>query len=66
MDQMAVYYKSMTTTIVAVAGSKTVPLRDSGINAKQCTAVLAVPADGTKLPPFIILKGTNLSVCSTV
>jgi hypothetical protein len=58
MDQTAVYFemKSSTTT-VHPAGARTVSIRDSASNSKRATVVLAVAADGTKLPPFVVFKG---------
>lgn len=32
-------------------------MRDSASNARRCTIVVTVAADGTKLPPFFIFKG---------
>jgi hypothetical protein len=36
-------------------------VRESGSNSKCATICLAVAADGTKLPPFVVFKGTFAS-----
>jgi len=58
MDQMAVYYESKSKTMISVISAGSVPACDSGSNSKRCTVILAVAADGTKLPPFVVFKGT--------
>jgi hypothetical protein len=60
MDQTAVYFEMKTTTTVHEVGAKTVSVRKSGSNSKRATIVLAVAADGTKLPPFVVFKGKYL------
>lgn len=57
MDQTAVYFEMKSSTTVNKKGERTVSVRDSASNSKRATVVLAVAADGTKLPPFIVFKG---------
>jgi hypothetical protein len=57
MDQTAIYFEAKTSFVVAKKGSKNVPCRASGSDAKRCTVVVTIAADGTKLPPFFIFKG---------
>jgi len=57
MDQTAVYFEAKYKMMFNVKGANSVAARDSGSNTKRCTVVLAVAADGTKLPPFVIFKG---------
>ena len=57
MDQTAVWFEMKSSTTVDLTGARTVSIRDSGSNTKRCTVCLAVAADGTKLPPFVIFKG---------
>jgi DDE superfamily endonuclease/Tc5 transposase DNA-binding domain len=57
MDQTAVYFESKSKCIVAKKGARSVCARDSGSDAKRCTIVVTVAADGTKLPPFFVFKG---------
>jgi len=52
------FYECKSLTAVSEIGFNSVPGRDSGSNSKQCTVVLAVAADGMKLPPFVVFKGT--------
>jgi transposase-like protein len=57
MDQTAVYFDMKSTTTVHEKGARTVSVRESGSNSKRATIVLAVAANGTKLPPFVVFKG---------
>jgi hypothetical protein len=57
MDQTAVWFEMKSSTTVDTVGARTVSVRDSGSGTKRCTVCLAVAADGTKLPPFVIFKG---------
>jgi hypothetical protein len=57
MDQTAVYFEMKSNTTVHEVGARTVSVRESGSNSKRATIVLAVAADGTKLPPFVVFKG---------
>jgi hypothetical protein len=61
MDQTAVYFEMKSSTTVHQKGEKTVSVQDSGSNSKRATVVLAVAADGTKLPPFVVFNGTFYS-----
>jgi len=62
MDQTSAHYELKSSTTVSEVGLASVPARDSGSNSKWCTVVLAVAADGSKLPPFVIFKGTILQL----
>lgn len=62
MDQTAVYFEMKSTTTVHEKGARTVSVRESGSNSKRATIVLAVAADGTKLPPFVVFKGMYQSL----
>jgi hypothetical protein len=57
MDQTAVYFESKSKCIVAQKGARSVCAQDSGSDAKGCTIVVTVVADGTKLTPFFAFKG---------
>jgi hypothetical protein len=57
MDQTAVYFEMKSSTTVHEKGARTVSVRESGSNSKRATICLAVAADGTKLPPFVVFKG---------
>lgn len=41
-----------------MVGEKSIHVRCSGSNNKTVTVLLCIMADGTKLPPFIVFKGT--------
>jgi hypothetical protein len=71
MDQTAVYFEMKSSTTVNEVGARTVSIRDSASNSKRVTIVLAVAADGTKLPPFVVFKGKShsfwgLNMCLTL
>jgi hypothetical protein len=55
MDETPVYFEPVSNTTIHNKGENTVSIRCSG-QSTRCTAVLAVAADGTKLPPMIIFK----------
>jgi hypothetical protein len=55
MDETPVYFEPDRATTVNKKGAKTASIRSSG-QSTRCTAVLAVAADGTKLPPMVIFK----------
>jgi hypothetical protein len=57
MDQTSMYFELKSKTVVAKKGARTVAVRDSGSNAKRCSIVVTIAADGTKLPPYFIFKG---------
>jgi hypothetical protein len=57
MDQTAIYFEMKSSTTVHKKGERTVLVRDSASNLKRATVVLAVVADGLKLPPFVVFKG---------
>jgi hypothetical protein len=56
MDQTAVYFEMKGNTTVHAKGEKTISVRDSGAS-KRATVCVAVAADGTRLPPFVVFKG---------
>lgn len=55
MDETPVYFEPHGRTTIHSRGDRTVSVRTSG-GSVRCTAVLAVAADGTKLPPMVIFK----------
>jgi DDE superfamily endonuclease len=57
MDQTAVYFESKSSVVVAPKGKRSVPMRDSGSDAKRATIVVTICAAGDKLEPFFIFKG---------
>jgi hypothetical protein len=58
MDQTAVNFEMKSNTTVDTVSARTVSVHNSASNTKRATVVLAVAADGTKLPPFVVFKGT--------
>lgn len=59
-DQTPVYFEMPYDTTVNEAGAKTVQVRTAGAEKQRCTVMLAVLADGKKLPPYIIFKRKTL------
>ena len=45
---------------IAVKGSKSVPILTTGHEKQRITVFLAAMADGTKLAPFVVLKGKRM------
>ena len=57
MDETAVYFDTHHNYTISEKGAKTVSVpRGSSVN-KRCIVCIAVAADGTKLPLFVIFKG---------
>ena len=58
MDDALLTFDVPSNKIVDVKGAKTIMLKTSGKDKKRYTVVLACCADGTNLPPLLILKKT--------
>lgn len=59
-DQTPVYLEMPLDRTVSVKGSKSVTIRTGGNEKQRCTVMLCILADGTKLPPYIVLKRKTL------
>jgi hypothetical protein len=55
-DETPVYFYMPGATTVHPRGQKTVTIRTSGNEKLRVSVMLTALADGTKLPPFVILK----------
>ena len=55
-NQTLVYFEMPLDTTVNKKGNKWVTLRTGGNKKLRYTVMLCIMADGTKLPPYIILK----------
>lgn len=55
-DETPVFFDMPSNTTVNIKGAKTISLRTTGAEKQRVTVMLCVLADGTKLPPFVILK----------
>lgn len=55
-DQTPVCFDMPRNTSIAKKGSSTVTVRTTGNERLRCTVMLAVTADGNKLPPYVIFK----------
>ncbi|GMF31973.1 unnamed protein product [Phytophthora fragariaefolia] len=57
MDETAVYFEAASNQTVDITGSRHVVVRSTGFSSMRITAVLAVSATSSKLPPLLIWKG---------
>ena len=62
MDETAVYLEDPRRTTIDSVGSKHVLLNTTGFASMRITVVLAVKADGSKVPPLVILKGKETAI----
>ena len=60
MDETPVYLDMPGTKTIDNIGEKTIALKTTGHEKQRVTVMLAGLADGTKLPPVVILKGVRL------
>jgi len=60
LDETPVFFDMAGAMTIDYRGAKTVHIRTTGNDKNRFTCVLAVLADGTKLPPMIIFKGKRL------
>ncbi|POM57604.1 Hypothetical protein PHPALM_37860 [Phytophthora palmivora] len=59
MDETAVYFEDAREQTVDIRGSRHVVVKSTGFASMRVTAVLAVAANGVKLPPLVIWKYKN-------
>ncbi|KAH8034404.1 hypothetical protein HPB51_023652 [Rhipicephalus microplus] len=59
-DQTPLNFDVPPSTTVEEKGVRSVHIRTTGAEKQKCTVMLAVTADGRKLPPFIIFKRKTL------
>ena len=57
IDETNIYFDLAGGSTLAGRGSRTVSVRTTG-SAARCTVLLGVTMVGTKLPPYIIFKGS--------
>jgi transposase-like protein len=58
MDQTGVFFSNPRLRTLAHRGSNQVPIMGEKLSVRA-TAVLTIAMDGTKLPPYIVFKGTR-------
>ena len=58
MDETAIYFDNHHNYAINEKGAKIVPVRHGSSANKRCTVCVTVTADGTRLPLFIIFKGS--------
>ena len=59
MDQTSIVFGDVGSTTIELRGARSVQV-NSGLSPKdRVTAALAIVSDGTKLPPFVIFRGTE-------
>lgn len=55
-DQTPVYFDMPSNVTVNCKGEKSVHIKTTGNEKQRCTVMLAVLADGRKLPPYVVFK----------
>jgi hypothetical protein len=55
-DQTPVFFHMPESTTVNSAGKEMVQIRTMGAEKQHCTVMLAITADGQKLPPYMVFK----------
>jgi hypothetical protein len=53
-DQTPTWFNMLELTTVECVGERSVQVRTTSVDRKRCTVMLAVTADGHKLPSFVI------------
>ena len=61
MDETAIWADMPGNSTIDVRGSKSVPIITTGHEKQRITVCLAAMVDGTKLPPFVVLKGKRMA-----
>ena len=59
MDETTMPFELPSNRTLEFSGSRTVPIKSCGAEKPSFTVVLAVAADGTKVPPKVIFKGVR-------
>uniref|UniRef100_A0A147BLR1 Putative pogo transposable element n=1 Tax=Ixodes ricinus TaxID=34613 RepID=A0A147BLR1_IXORI len=59
-DQTPLNFDMPSNTTLEQKGARTVHVRTTGAEKQRCTVMLAVTADGRKLPPYVIFKRKTL------
>jgi len=59
MDETPMRFELPATRTLEFTGNRTVPILSCGGDKQSFTVVLAVKADGEKLPPKVIFKGVR-------
>jgi hypothetical protein len=55
-DQAPVWFDMTESTTIEHVGARSVQIRITGADKQGCTMMLAITADGQKLPPFVIFR----------
>jgi len=61
VDETSLAYDMPARRTLEKKGVKNVPIRSFGKEKNTVTAILAICANGDKLPPFVVLRGTHKS-----
>nr|XP_054928945.1 uncharacterized protein LOC129385819 [Dermacentor andersoni] len=59
-DQTPINFDMPRNSTVDMKGAKSVQVKTTGAEKQRCTVMLAVTADGRKLPPFVVFKRKTL------
>ena len=56
MDETPIFFDMVGALTLDCRGAQSIPIRTTGNEKNRLTCVLGILADGTKLPPMVILK----------
>lgn len=59
-DETPLYFEMPRNTTVNKVGERSVLVKTTGAEKMRCTVMLAITADGRKLPPYVIFKRKTL------
>ncbi len=59
MDEVPVYFDMAPKKVITRKGTKTVCVQTNNMEKTRITVILCCLADGTKLPPMVIFRGTT-------
>ena len=59
MDETPIYFESVIKKTIVAIGERAVSIKTQGGDHVRITLILTTCANGTKLPPLIVFKGTK-------
>lgn len=59
MDETSVYFGNQVQTTVEQRGATSIRVPSTGYDSLRVTCILSICLGGQKLPPFLVLKGSN-------
>jgi hypothetical protein len=62
MDETAVWFDMVGSSTVDFKGAKSIALKTTGHEKARLSVILAAKADGSKLKPYIVVKGSTREI----